>query len=1045
MFFRGSDPLNPAEIDSMFENLEISTSSSLQQDGKWTSKNANETKIGTKNEDESKSKNLSKSQSEKQTSEKPEESCMLKKSPENTFLSAEKPDSESELSKVSVSPTLNLPTPGKRLQSLMNRVNTVQTTSLGGSSASFSYRSTLSEPEENSGFSSEMRSEPGNEGSNEALNAVPVETLLEQLVHSVAENSSNNQYKNQNTHRTNNHTFLSEESENTETEAEIKAENENENKNKTGIERENDVLKNVRNTSLKSEKKNGKRFPYSRFLFFGFEVSCGLVLGAGLILAILSIQNPLEKRVIYEFQKTLPGTITCDGAENNFMKTEITYGPMFTQDSSEKGTCTDLNILRTDVLLAPISHVSRNLRVRSVSLEGVEFPGLTTLEPQDAWRPNVLSPLFTTQGEELLKVHPDALESLTYLEEVKSKHLPEFQAISKEVARISTEAEAAQKRLCEKLGVQELTPERLEAPDALREDVVADVDKLSALKKEATEIQARWTTLNQTVSDDLSLMKEKIAADGQNFSNILACECPDVDKMNDFLYKTDFEKRTAETSNWVSAVCRMVELGMLSRSSIPADTLKTSGTIELFGQNFTFDGDWNTHLQEECVYSYSGNLRLHSEVIPAELMKDAFVAISCKQKENSNLKTISARIPLVNETFVWGDFKELPLWAKTRDACVVLDLTIFGDEIRGKITLEMNQVSFDVPTDLQTGSCRKEFYTPFEELVLPHVAASAQVSGSGRDPMVTCTGSATDEFCAQCVQTLQNVYRDARKELVSTMYERLKNSETAFNSTIEPFYHEVVLCMKNANVFGEFQIQTPKEMVAERDSKKAQSAENMKSDAGKTTLAQNPKKGKKSTNEKRTAVVEVTPMSLAQMDLSPEDLDENIPMYNPNIGMEPVVEPVAAAVGNPVAVETPKVKVVPVKKVAEITPIAPATPAIPATVPAAQTAVPTAIPAAPAAASETAPVLTPENAPAMIPAATPAAVQSANVHEVIPGENTTSMDGVSEEAPLNVSDPVLYTNSQKKKEAAPVTIPAQNSTRHSTPLPMMKSTSNFGS
>ena len=45
IFFRGSDPLNPARNDSMFENLEISTS--VPTAGwEWTSKN--ETKQSNK-------------------------------------------------------------------------------------------------------------------------------------------------------------------------------------------------------------------------------------------------------------------------------------------------------------------------------------------------------------------------------------------------------------------------------------------------------------------------------------------------------------------------------------------------------------------------------------------------------------------------------------------------------------------------------------------------------------------------------------------------------------------------------------------------------------------------------------------------------------------------------------------------------------------------------------------------------------------------------------------------------------------------------------
>lgn len=1089
-FFEGSKAMNLSEIDSMFESLKssegndgISSHSLRSGEGSGISdvRPLGETARVRKLLEGSGDIFSEENGQIPKNPEMKQEISMQNADTNGTFPSSSSfsSSSSSEVdgnSRVFASRSLNLPVPGKRLQSLMNRVSTVQTTSAYCGNASsrtlwdengtdFRMRSgeTVSGTSVPSGGCEkrdvQARMFPERSGEFRNSGGFSAETLFENR-REVQEN------------------FRSDALNDTRNDASENLRNDVQN----GVSGNslndvlNDVQGSVRNvfsekllkeTASESEKdvsKRQKRFLLGSVLCLGFEISCGLILGIGLILALMSIQNPLEKRVIHEFQKTLPGTLTCDGAENNFMKTELTYGPMFTQDSPEKVSRTDMNIMRTDVFLAPVSHVSRALRVRSVSLEGVEFPGLTTLEPCETWRPEVLSPLFTREGAELLKVHPESLESLKYLEDVKAKHLPEFQALSGDVARISAESEAVQKRLQDVLGVKELTAEILQSSAALREDIVADVEKLSVLKKEAEDIQERWTVLNQTVAGELGAMKEKIAADGQHFSNVLQCECPDDEKMSAFLYKADFQKRTAETSDWLNAVCRMVELGMLSRSPIPAASLKTSGTIELFGQNFAFDGSWNTRFQEECVYSYSGNLHLSSDVIPEELMKDAFVTISCKKKENSTLKTVTARIPLVNETFLWGDYEELPLWVKSRDAVVVLDLTVFGDEIRGKISVEMNQVAFDVPTDRNMEPCRKSFYAPFAEQVLPQVLVSAQISGTREIPLVKCSGSETETFRKQCVNTLQEVYRTTRKEILAAMYERLKNAETAFNGTLEPFYQEIVLCAKNTDVFHDFQVRVPQDSAPEAYSD-AEFAENSDADAGsdsvKTKAVAKNRKKNRSGSGKRAAVVEVTPMSLAHVELSPEDIDENIPMYNPNLGIEPVAPPVGSAVNVGAA---SKVKVVPVKKVAEIAPITPASapvPAVPAaSVPVSDSAPVSAAVSTPVSASVPAavpaPALTPETAPAMIPAASsqvsanPAASASAapvsqdkKVEEVIPEGNGTVPQ--EEKQPLNVADPVLYSSSPAEKALPPVNVPVQKSSRKATPLPMMKSTSNFGS
>ncbi|MDO4628679.1 MAG: hypothetical protein Q4C70_05810, partial [Planctomycetia bacterium] len=608
----------------------------------------------------------------------------------------------------------------------------------------------------------------------------------------------------------------------------------------------------------------------------GAEISVGMLLGLGLVMGAVNMQYPMEKRLFHEFQQSVPVSISCDEVENNFLKTELTFGSLTACATQEKERFADISVQRTDFQLSATSQFRPVLGVRSVSMEGVEFPNLAQPALRDSWRPTPIVPLFSDEVKEVLATRSQSLESLRFLEEVKGKHLPIYQEISSEVTRINKEVETLEKKLLTELGVKELTPEVLKSEALKRPEMVVEVEKLGKLRQEAIDIQARWMTLNQDVATDLAKIREKIAADGKAFSTILHYEFPTESMLSEYLFRTDVQRRLTESLNWATAVSRLAEMGTMTGARKQADKLHTDGTIELFGQSFAFNGDWETNIEEECEYSYRGSLQLNSSYLPEELLRDAFVTVACRKKANSELRTITARIPVMNDTFVWGDYKSLPLYGRFQEGAVVVDLTLFGEEIRGKISLEMNGVSFNAP-DVPAEKARI-LYAKMDGKELPAVNIDAVVSGTRNEPKIECNSAFSQEFLPVWGVAMQEIHQATRKEMITSIYEQLKNAETAFNGTLEPFYQEILVCAQKTDVFRNFP--SLKGKVEPRvDAKESQLVDK---------------------NFQRDAVVDVTPMNLAHLEVSQDDLDENIPVYNPNIGMTPMPSAPTGAVGSQV-------------------------------------------------------------------------------------------------------------------------------------------------
>ncbi|MDO4424284.1 MAG: hypothetical protein Q4D17_00735 [Planctomycetia bacterium] len=222
-------------------------------------------------------------------------------------------------------------------------------------------------------------------------------------------------------------------------------------------------------SEIKTEKKTSRIW---HGILFGAELSLGLLFGLGMVFFSVNSRNPIEKRVFHEFQRAVPSAeMTCDISNTTSDGSEMIFGPI--------------------VALYPVSRVSRALRMRSVTLDGVEFPNLGTLALADSWRPAPIAPLFSDEIKTVLADKNNSLESLRYLEEVKGKHLPVYQEISAEVTRINTEMEKLQAQLMEKLELEKWNPEILKSEEAKRPEVVEDLTQIGELRREAVALQSR--------------------------------------------------------------------------------------------------------------------------------------------------------------------------------------------------------------------------------------------------------------------------------------------------------------------------------------------------------------------------------------------------------------------------------------------------------------------------------------------------------------------------------------------------------------------------
>ena len=619
-----------------------------------------------------------------------------------------------------------------------------------------------------------------------------------------------------------------------------------------------------------------------QFFWIAVEGILGILIGLGIVFALMNMHNPVEKRLVQEFQRTIHGKVsyeTCEKGRAPFTNSELTL-KMLQANTGAKDSESDFSIQEMDVTLTPFPQIFRNIVMETVDMKGVVFPNLRTLEYQNDWRPAPIAPLFSDEIKNILGKQGESLESVRHLEAVKEKYLPTYQEISVKVKAINEEVEKIHERLNEfpeLESIEELTPEALKSASARNPKILSELERMGALRKESTAIQKSWMDLNQTVAKELAQMREKIALDGKAFSTILHYNAPTMESLTEYLFKSTVEKRLEESINWGKALSQMAEMAILPKSARPAKYLKANGVIELFGQEFDFDSKWESSIDSECEISYDGSLRLASKKVPEEMLKDAFIVAGYSEKPGVELHKISARIPLIYDSMVLGDHASLPLYAQAQSCVLVLDLTLFEDEIRGKMNLEMSQVSFESPK--KGAELAGILYSQFEGKTLPKIVVSADISGTRNAPKVEYYCPGIQEILPAWTEALQKIHLHAREEIVAAIFERLKNEETAFNGLLEPFYQEILACSEKTDFFRNFQMGPMHE-----------------------------------------AEVEIVPMDLAHLEVNQLDVTENIPTYNPNLGMEEpapaVQENVSGQVGAQAVPVKPVVKSVPVKKVA---------------------------------------------------------------------------------------------------------------------------------
>ncbi|MCR5163837.1 MAG: hypothetical protein K6C40_07450 [Thermoguttaceae bacterium] len=721
-----------------------------------------------------------------------------------------------------------------------------------------------------------------------------------------------------------------------------------------------------------------------------FEAAFGILIGLGIIFVMMNLHNPVEKRLVREFQRTIHGKVTyetCEKGRAPFTNNELTLKMMQAQtETPAQDSESGFSIQEMNVTLAPFPQVFRNITLETADMNGVFFPNLHTIEYQKAWRPAPIAPMFSDEIKNILAKQGESLESIRHLEAVKAKYLPAYQKISGKVKVINENVTKIEKKLSEfpeLQEVEELTADTLKFASDQHPEILPELERLAALRKESVDLQKNWMELNQTVAKELAKMREKIALDGKAFSTILHYSVPTEQSLTEYLFQSTIQKRLQESVNWGNALAQMAEMVLLPKSGRPAKSLKADGVIELFGQEFDFDSRWESEMDSEFAVSYDGSLHIASKRVPEEMLKDAFIVAGYSEKPGMGMRKISARIPLVYDSMVLGDHAALPLYTHAQCCVLVLDLTLFGDEIRGKINMEMNQVSFESPQE--GAELAGILYSQFEGKTFPKIVVSADVSGLRSAPQVKCVSSNVQEMLPNWTAALQKIHLHAREEIVSSIFERLKNEETAFNGLLEPFYEEIIACSEKTDLFRNFQ--------------------------------QGPQ---------HEAEVEIVPMDLAHLEVNQLDVTENIPTYNPNLGMEEptaVQESVSGQVGSQAEPVKPIVKSVPVKKVAEIAPIVPAESGNPANPEGAKAQEEVKAQEAPKAQEE---VKAPEASKAQ---------ESAEPVSVAP--LTDLPDGFGKPMP-NVADPVFYSNQKQ-----PVDVPQNR--KKALPLPMSKSTSNFGS
>ncbi|MDO4570362.1 MAG: hypothetical protein Q4D38_08265 [Planctomycetia bacterium] len=773
---------------------------------------------------------------------------------------------------------------------------------------------------------------------------------------------------------------------------------------------------------------------------FWVETTFGALLGILVVVAIWDWNHPVENRILELWSAASGSNYQAESVQSDWLRTTLVYHDVSMEPTQSKNA-REAQAEEIRVTLPATARFSRHPIPTSVSMKGVclEQPVWGVGESDNVreiggTRP--LTPLFSHSAEKKIETQLDNLASLAYLESVKGEYLPQYEEKSKKIKTLQEEAQTIKVALYELLGVSEITEESLRSPAAKNDNVVGKIERLADIRKELQEIQREWIVMNTEVMQKLQKIQPFIATDGKAFSELLRYTRPDEKSVCDFFCSWETQRRIDSVAEWSGSLARMVQTGLLDGCA----SLDTTGEIEIFGQTFGFEARWTPTLGEKK--GFSGSLRLTSDEIPEELMMDSFVTIVCSIDKNGVQRHVSARIPTQNDLGIWGDPLRLALSTNAHDGVTTVDLT-FVETPRGKaqrenpeeetcalgasgtLVMEFSGLSYG---EMLGNESYKSVFEGKASLVAPErIVVSAQVAGECAAPELKIECDWTKSFLQSLVETTHGIHQKKREELIASIYERLKNAETTFNSIVEPYYREMMACVEDTQLFRTM-LQTA------RDGVKRQAAE-----------------------QKPTASVEI-----AQV----ED-EMGIPMFNPDLGkVDPVPLASAPQVGAetsipPAPQPTSHMKQVPVKKVSSIplpatipTEGAPAA-AVPKAAPhveiapmdasvfdnhtSSQGGLPPVSPAAPAAPpAESGRVSISEEIPA--PAVAPPVLYSSKT-----SNPTAAAPGVSPRVPSATSSAAEPALESAPQENPLVEIPISKPQKRQQPLPMMRSTTNYGS
>ncbi|MDO4573991.1 MAG: hypothetical protein Q4D98_02120 [Planctomycetia bacterium] len=708
------------------------------------------------------------------------------------------------------------------------------------------------------------------------------------------------------------------------------------------------------------------------------------------VLAVVFSQ--LDERVLNRLGTEDFDQVTCGEKERDFLGTALRFRDVELLHSQEADSRRNMMIQDLYVDVSPLFW-GRNLNVREVRMDGVRFP---LLSAGGTWKNPTLPVVgFTEDAQKRMDARLERLESLVYLEGVRETYLPKYESLARQLRAFSAEAEEIQAEMVSLLGTSEMTQKLVDEHPEEWDAVRTKVERLVAIRTDSENVKTQWSDLNKQVAADLSKVQDKITCDGQAFSEMLKGTVPTEEALSADLFSTDAQRKLNQSAACVDALCDMVFAAM-GTGETPAQSVKTSGEIDLFGQRFSFSGNWNTQTQEGYQRSFFGTLQLTPTDGTARPGNDATLRISCREKANLRQKSLTATLPLVQENRTWGSPRSFALDSYSQGGQAQLDLTFYNDEVRGSMTLVRSGLTLAVPHNGTPCKAIQEYVEKQTRSEKDALTVEVAVSGTLKSPKLECRSAWAAELIPVYTAAMKELSRQKRSELIAKVYEKLKNAETMFNCSIDPFYQDMVACSDKIVRITE----SMSKGIVFRDS--------------------------------QGSAYEVPDLPISDRELSEilaMEEDGELPQYDPTLGTE---SEVTSQIGS--RVETPETgfhaKFVPVKKVNLIAEMS--------DIPAPDASKPLPVPVA---VSPMDPAVF-EKSPHIQHAETPLPVAAKE-----PDEAKAPVAATVPNDPLDIQLPELDENLQPIRPAASIpetsTSPAAPKPRSNMPVPAMRSTTRF--